>query len=127
PTSPDGVHAIKEGDRVAIRWLHTTFGRSPHCLGGWEPCVRSSGTPAIPSPARSPSMRWPTPNYVGHLPAHAPAVTGRRVALAEFESRRGASAVRRSRQLPSSRSHLAQSHPLRSEYIAAREVRSACA
>jgi alcohol dehydrogenase, propanol-preferring len=40
-----GVHLVKEGDRVGVPWLHTACGHCRYCLGGWETlCLKQQNT-----------------------------------------------------------------------------------
>lgn len=63
-----GVHALKEGDRVGVPWLHTACGHCEHCITGWETLCDEQQMTGYSVNGGYAEYVLADPGYVGHLP-----------------------------------------------------------
>ncbi|MGZ5910370.1 MAG: zinc-dependent alcohol dehydrogenase [Reyranella sp.] len=64
----EGVHSLKEGDRVGIPWLYTACGYCPHCRTGWETLCAAQKNTGYSVNGSFAEYALADPNYVGRLP-----------------------------------------------------------
>ncbi len=64
----EGVHHIKEGDRVGIPWLYSACGYCEHCLGGWETLCEAQQNSGYSVNGGFAEYALANADYVGHLP-----------------------------------------------------------
>ena len=64
----EGVHHVREGDRVGIPWLYSACGHCEHCLGGWETLCESQRNTGYSVNGGFAQYALANADYVGHLP-----------------------------------------------------------
>jgi propanol-preferring alcohol dehydrogenase len=63
-----GVKRVKEGDRVAVPWLHSACGCCRFCAGGWETLCESQQNTGFSVPGGYAEYVKADARYVGHVP-----------------------------------------------------------
>ncbi len=64
----EGVHHVKEGDRVGVPWLYSACGHCTHCLGGWETLCERQQNAGYSVNGSFSEYVLANANYVGIIP-----------------------------------------------------------
>jgi len=84
-----GVTALKEGDRVGVRWLYSACGHCEYCLTAHEPVCADAQFGGYTRNGGFAEYIVADPNYVAHIPAHLGALEAAPLICAGITSYKG--------------------------------------